>query len=60
MEIVVLDASALVAIALFEPEREALLQRIQSAPGGVIIHAVNVFEVVSKLMSKGIPEMEAW
>ncbi len=37
-----------------------MLDRIKSAPGKVIIHAINVFEVVSKLAAKGVPEMEAW
>jgi PIN domain nuclease of toxin-antitoxin system len=57
---IVLDASALIAVALHEPGGEAVLDRIRSAPGNAIIHAINVFEVVSKLMAKGVPEAEAW
>lgn len=57
---IVLDASALVAVALHEAGGEAVLERINSASGNAMIHAVNVFEVVSKLMEKGMPEAEAW
>lgn len=59
-ETIVLDASALVAVALREPGGESVLDRIKSAPGNAIIPAVNVFEVVSKLTAKGMPEAEAW
>lgn len=59
-ETIVLDASALIAIALHEPGGEAVLDRIESASGNALIHAVNVFEVASKLMAKGVPEAEAW
>ncbi len=57
---IILDASALLAIALREPGGEVVLGEMRSAPGGVLVHTVNVFEVAYKLMMRGIPESAAW
>lgn len=59
-ETIVLDASALLAVALHERGGDKVLEHIRSAPGNAVVHAVNVFEVVSKLMEKGMPEPDAW
>jgi PIN domain nuclease of toxin-antitoxin system len=58
--ILVLDASALLAIALREAGGDVVLSRIQNAFDGVLIHAVNATEVAFKLMAKGVPENAAW
>lgn len=52
----VLDASALLAVALREPGGDVVLSRIKNASDGVLIHAVNATEVAFKLMARGIPE----
>lgn len=57
---VVLDASALLAIALSERGGDAVLTEMRKAPGDVLIHAVNAYEVAFKLMIRGIPEAMAW
>ncbi len=56
----VLDASALLAVALREHGGDEVLSRIKNASDGVLIHAVNATEVALKLMAKGIPENAAW
>ena len=55
----VLDASALLAVTLLEPGGDFVLAQMRAA-GKTIIHAANVFEVVYKLMIRGIPEDVAW
>ncbi len=55
----VLDASALLAVALHERGNDVVLSRIHSAENP-IIHAANAFEVVYKLMIQCIPEDDAW
>lgn len=56
----VLDSSALLAFTLFEPGGDFVLSQIQNAPGDVLVHTVNIFEIVYKLMVRGIPEQAAW
>ncbi len=55
----VLDASALLAVTLLEPGGDFVLAQMYAAES-TIIHAANVFEVVYKLMIRGIPENVAW
>ncbi len=55
---VILDASALLAIALGEPGAGNVVR--QMIPGETYIHAINAFEVASKLMAKTVPEDDAW
>ncbi len=56
----VLDASALLAIALRETGGDVVLSRIRNSFDGVLIHAVNATEVAAKLMARGIPENASW
>ena len=56
----ILDSSALLAIALNEPAADVVLNRMQNTSDGVLIHAVNATEVAYKLMLKGVPEDAAW
>ncbi len=58
--VAVLDASALLAVALHERGRNVVLEHIKGSGAGVLIHSVNVFEVVTKLCRKGLSEAEAW
>ncbi len=58
--VVVLDASALLAVALHERGRDAVLRQIRNAGAGVLMHSINVFEVVTKLCRKGLSRDEAW
>lgn len=55
----VLDASALLAIALDEPGAQSVMQQMREAEE-CYIHAVNAFEVASKLMIKTLTEEDAW
>jgi len=57
---IILDASALIAIALREPGDDAVVRLMDSAVGNCFIHAINAFEVAYKLMNKDISETEAW
>ncbi len=57
---IILDASALLAVALHEPGGEVVSFHMQSTPDAVIIHAVNALEVAYKLMDKGMSEEFAW
>lgn len=57
---VIIDASALIAIALRETGDDVVIEVIDSAAGNCFIHAINAFEVAYKLMGKGILESEAW
>ena len=50
-----LDASALLAVILREPGRE----NVHTVMGRAYIHAVNVAEVVGKLVREGVPRAEA-
>ena len=50
-----LDASALLAVMLNEPGHE----RIRAVVNSASIHAVNVAEVIAKLMRAGVPANEA-
>lgn len=43
--VVVLDASALLAIALHERGRDSVWRRIKGSGANVLMHSVNVFEV---------------
>ncbi len=56
----VLDASALLAIALREPGDDVVVGFMDTAVGNCFIHAINAFEVASKLMGKNVSEAEAW
>ncbi len=58
--VAVLDASALLAVALHERGRHVVLGYIKDSGAGVLIHSVNVFEVVTKLCQKGLSKTEAW
>lgn len=55
---VILDASALLAIALDEPGAGEVVRHMAS--GETYIHAVNAFEVAAKLMTKALTEEDAW
>lgn len=57
---IILDASALLAIALREPGDDVVVKFIDSAVGNCFIHAINAFEVAYKLMAKDVTEAEAW
>lgn len=57
---VILDASALLAVALDERGAETVTRYMKAAPGAAFIHAVNAFEVASKLMARAVAEDEAW
>ncbi len=54
----ILDASALLAIALDEPGAADVVRHM--IPGKTYIHAVNAFEVAAKLMAKAVSEADAW
>lgn len=56
----VLDSSALLAITLHETGDDFVLTQIRSASAGALVHSVNVFEIVYKLVLRGIPEDAAW
>ena len=56
---VIMDSSAMIAIALREKRGEQARQIIRSAPGSCFIHAVNAFEVVAVLMRRGLREADA-
>lgn len=58
--IAVLDASALLAVALHEPGSDIVLRRLAKSGNDVCIHAVNAFEVVTKLRQRGLPKHKAW
>ncbi len=57
---VVLDASALLAVALHERGRDVVLTHIKRSSSSAFIHSVNVFEVVTKLCRTGLSQAEAW
>jgi len=57
---IVLDASALLAIALSESGGNVVLAEMRSAPDDVLIHATNAYEVAFKLMLRGVSETSAW
>lgn len=59
MSPVILDASALLAIALDEPGAGEAIRRM-GLPGEAFIHAINAFEVATKLMAKSLSEDDAW
>lgn len=56
----ILDSSALIAVALHEPGGDAVIAHIQKSGAGVLLHAVNAFEVVAKLRERGLSEEDAW
>lgn len=56
---VILDASALLAIALDEPGAEDVIHHMTTSDE-TYIHAINSFEVATKLMAKTITEDDAW
>lgn len=56
----ILDASALIAVALHEPGGDAVLAHIQKSGAGALLHAVNAYEVVAKLRERGLSENDAW
>ena len=56
----ILDASALLAIAKGEIGDRNVLDSIRQSTGNIFIHAVNAFEVAYKLMLWGFPEDAAW
>ncbi len=55
MSEVVLDASAVLALLNREPGREKVLSALQ----GAVLGAVNLSEVMAKLVEKGVSEPEA-
>lgn len=57
---VVLDSSALLAVFFREPGGDVVLDHIDESGEGAFIHAVNAFEVVSKLRFRGLVEENAW
>ena len=57
---VVLDSSALVAIALGEKRGERAKRVIREAPGQCFIHAVNAFEVFVVLARNEVSQADAW
>lgn len=57
---IVLDASALLAIALREPGDDVVASLMDTATGNCFIHAINAFEVAYKLMVRKVSEAEAW
>lgn len=59
-QVTVLDASALLAVALDEPGGDKVVRHIEMSGSDVCIHAVNAFEVVAKLREKGLSEENAW
>ena len=54
---VVLDACALIALALDEKGSDVVLEHMRCT---AYIHAINAFEVAVKLMGKTISEEDAW
>lgn len=56
----ILDASALLAIAKGETGDEKAVDIIRQSTGSIYIHAVNAFEVAYKLMLWGFSEPAAW
>lgn len=60
MHTMVLDSSALLAIALHEPGGDIVLDHVANAGAGACIHAINAFEVVAKLRYRGLSEAAAW
>ena len=57
---VVMDSSAMIAIALVESRGASVLQIIRANPGSCFIHSVNAYEVASRLMEEGVGFNEAW
>ena len=51
-----LDASAILAILGQEPGAEAIWRHL----GSTVVSTVNLAEVQGKLMSRGVPEEDAW
>lgn len=58
--VMVLDASALLAVALHERGGDVVLGHIRRCGAGILIHAINAFEVVTKLRYRGLSEADAW
>lgn len=56
---VILDASALLAIALDEPGAEDVIHHM-TASGETYIHAISAFEVATALMAQSVTEDDAW
>ena len=56
----ILDASALLAIAKGEPGSDSVYALLRSSSGNMFIHAINAFEVSYKLMLWGFSEDAAW
>ena len=51
-----LDASAILAVLGQEPGSEAISRHL----GSTVVSTVNLAEVQGKLMSRGVPEEDAW
>ena len=51
-----MDASAILAVLGQEPGSEAIARHL----GSTVVSAVNLAEVQGKLMSRGVPEEDAW
>ena len=60
MKPLVLDSSAMIAIALREKRGDQARRMIRAVPGNCFIHAVNAFEVVCVLIRKGVAKDGAW
>lgn len=56
----ILDASALLALAKGEKGDDKVFDIIRQSSGNIFIHAINAFEVAYKLMLWGFPEDAAW
>ena len=57
---VVMDSSAMLAIALGERRGDAVMGIIRANPFHCYIHAINAYEVATRLMSDGVDIQEAW
>jgi len=57
---VVMDSSAMIAIALAEPRARLVVETLRAHPGACYIHSVNAYEVAARLVSEGIELPEAW
>ena len=57
---VVMDSSAMIAVALQERRGSVVIDHVRAHPGNCFIHAVNAFEVVTVLVRKGLAEADAW
>jgi PIN domain nuclease of toxin-antitoxin system len=57
---VVMDSSAMSAIALAEQRARRVVEAIRAYPDACFIHSVNAYEVAAKLVGEGIDLPGAW